>query len=182
MTAQPVVTRTHYTPYRLPLTPLVRFDEVPVAAGNELVERWQHDLGPCNRPFGMQAFVLHIDNEPVSVAVSASTVGSTAAGFSRYEVVELARLCTAPGFSVFTRVALRLWREVAARAWPHWQVVAAVAYSQNTRHPGNIYRADGWKLVKEDAGSSGGGTYSTKRDADHPASGSKRLWLWEYRP
>lgn len=118
---------------------------------------------------------------PVSCAVSASTVSAhvrdeaTGAIWPRRECVELARLCSGEPWA--TRVMLRLWREVCAPQWPHWPVKHLIAYSQNDRHEGRIYRFDGWRKFTESGGSSGGGTWSTKRTASHAASGSKTGWV-----
>jgi len=89
---------------------------------------------------------------------------------------------SAPEASWATRVILRLWLEVGAQAWPYWPVQAAVAYSQNARHLGNIYRFDGWERVTDKAGSNGGGAWSRKRYAGDAAHGRKTLWLWRYAP
>lgn len=159
---------------------------VPLDVANSLLVEWGHYLGPMERPFGWQAFVLDIAGEPVSVAVSASTVSSTVAGLARSEVVELARLCSAPTARWATRPTLRLWREVGAPCWlnkyPDWRLSAAVAYSQNARHGGDIYRFDGWTRVTDRAGapSGPGSTWSRQRGAEHPAAGPKSLWLWRY--
>lgn len=160
--------------------PAVGFFETELDAANTLLTDWGHYLGHSNRPFGAQAWRLDIAGQPVSIAVSASTVSSTVADYTRGQVVELARLCTRPDYRWATRVTLRLWREVGALAWPYWTPVAAVAYSDNTRHPGHIYRTDGWARVTCAAGSNGGGTWSTARGPDHPARGAKTLWLWQY--
>jgi len=143
--------------------PVVGLTPVPLAHANALLERWGHYLGPVNRPFGSQAWVLDVTGEPCSVAVSCSAVSETAAGLKRAEVVELARLCSDPQQRWATRPMLRLWREVAAPRWPYWPVTAAIAYSQNARHGGEIYRFDGWKKVSESGGSSGGGTWTAPR-------------------
>jgi hypothetical protein len=155
---------------------------VPRELGNDLLSRWGHYLGPCRRPFGSEAWVLELAGRPVSVAVSASIVSATVAGYERCQVVELARLCSAPDYRWATRPMLRLWREIAAPAWRYWPVRAAVAYSANGRHPGDIYRFDGWERVRGDAGNpcGPGATWSRKRAADDPAHGPKTLWLWRY--
>lgn len=167
------------------LLPAVGVDQVPNAEANQLLTSWGHYLGPCNRPFGKQSFVLHVDGRPISLATSASTVSSTVRfsddlAMPRTDLVELARLCTAPGERWATRVMLRLWREVHAHSWPHWRVRAAVAYSQNDRHEGRIYRFDGWTKVRDLPGSGGGGQWSGKRDETHAAHGPKSLWAWHY--
>jgi hypothetical protein len=162
--------------------PTAGLAETETAAANALAIRWGHYLGPCKRPFGIQAWRLDIGGEPISIAISASTVSPTAAGYPRGQVVELARLCTRPDSRWATRVMLRLWREVAAPAWPYWDATAAVAYSDNKRHPGHIYRTDGWTRITDRAGAPSGpnATWSKQRSEDHPASGRKTLWLWKY--
>lgn len=157
---------------------LVTLAEVVLAEANELLEAWGHYLGPCKRPFGSMSHVLFVAGEPVSVAVSASIVNGPVAGYERKQVVELARLCSSQKWA--TRPMLRLWREVAAPTWPYWKAEAAVAYSQNTRHEGNIYRWDGWERGRTDSGSSGGGTWSKKRQEGEAVKGRKTLWVWRY--
>lgn len=147
---------------------------------NTLIVAWQHRLGACQRPFGQQGFVLKCNGLPVSVAMSASIVSSTVAGYHREQVVECARLCSAPGNAWATRIMLRIWREVCAQTWPHWKVFAAVSYSHNAHHRGELYRFDGWTKVKEDCGSSGGGSWSRQRDASNVVYGKKTLWLYRW--
>ena len=161
------------------LFPMVGVEPLLDGEANRLLTLWGHYLGPCERPFGKQAFALHIDGQPLSVAVSASTVSATVPGVgARQELVELARLCSAPDARWATRVMLRLWREVHSRQWPYWPVRAAVAYSQNDRHDGRIYRFDGWTKVRETRGSSGGGQWTKARTDDDPSSGAKSLWTY----
>lgn len=159
---------------------VVGFAPLPLDQANLLLDRWGHYLGPCRRPFGADAWALRVHGEPVAVALGASTVSETVAGLHRSSVLELARLCARPDTAWATRVTLRLWREIAAPAWPHWDVTAAVAYSQNARHDGRTYRFDGWQLVSDKAGSSGGGGAWTPRYATDAAHGRKSLWLWRY--
>jgi hypothetical protein len=168
-------------PLRFPSMPaVVGLVPVELDEANALLEQWGHYLGPVNRPFRSEAWALDLDDSPIAVAVGASAVSDTAAGYPRAELVELARLASAERWA--TRVMLRLWREVAApryRLGPgHPAPRAAIAYSQNARHEGNIYRFDGWTMVTDRAGSSGGGTWSSARGPDDTAHGRKRLWLW----
>lgn len=189
--------------------PVAGLATVPLAAANDLLTRWGHYLGPVNRPFGSQCWVFDVDGMPASVAVSASIVspfirtieriplweladgkpGRHAGDLARIvriprgDIVELARLCSAPGQRWATRPMLRLWREVAAPRWPYWPVTHAIAYSQNSRHDGSIYRFDGWTRVKADAARSGGaGTRSWSQPVrvGDPSFGRKTLWLWRY--
>lgn len=165
---------------QLPAFPPVGFAVISAELVDTLLQRWGHYLGPCCRPFGRQDWLLWLDDQPLAVATSASIVSDTVAGYERQAVVELARLCADPEASWATRVALRLWREVAGPRWPYWPVKAAVAYSQNARHPGNIYRFDGWEKITDRAGSNGGGAWTRKRYAGDAALGPKTLWLWRY--
>lgn len=187
--------------------PVAGLTPVSLAWANTLLARWEHYLGPCERPFGAQAWALDVRGEPVALAVGCSTVSEHVAWteslpvwvldaggepgcqageltwrcrLDRGEIVELARLCAAPGQRWATQPMLRLWREVGAPCWPHWPVNAAVAYSANKRHKGGIYKGDGWRRVADCCGSSGGGAWSRKRYAGDAAHGSKSLWLWRY--
>ncbi|MBO2461185.1 hypothetical protein [Actinomadura violacea] len=155
---------------------------IPLEQANTLLTAWRHSLGPVRRPFGSQAWLLDVGGTPAAVAVSCSIVSPTVHSFRRNQVVELARLCSAPDARWATRVALRLWREVAATRWPYWHVAAAVSYSQNARHGGDIYRFDGWTKVSTKCGNetSATATWSKVRDRHHPARGPKTLWLWRF--
>lgn len=157
------------------------FDTLDMALGNELLVAWGHRLGPLNRPFSQRGYVLLVDGEPVSLAMSASAVSGTVAGYTRNEVVELARLCSRPGHAWASRVMVRMWREVFARRWPDWPVRAAISYSLNAEHRGDLYRFDGWAKVRDDAGHPPGATATwAKYGVDHPARGPKTLWVWRY--
>lgn len=165
-----------------PLFPVVTFDRFDDGRADELLVSCGHYLGECARPFGRQSWALVVHGEPVAVAVSASTVSASVPGAGkRGELVELARLVRHPAHGWSTRVALRLWREVAVPAWDYWPARAAVAYSQDDRHEGRIYRFDGWKRIGSRRGSVGGGTWTNKRAEGHQARGPKTLWLWEVR-
>lgn len=168
-------------PDQLTLAPaaVVGLHRVDMTEANDLLGNWDHYLGPCLRPFHQEGYVLVAHGRPVSVAVSASAVATDTAGYHRSRLVELARLCSGEPWA--TRVMLRLWREVLAPAWESWPVEAAIAYSQNARHDGRLYRFDGWTKVTDRAGSSGGGGgWSSARGKGHVARGSKTLWLWQY--
>jgi hypothetical protein len=154
-----------------------------IGEANELLTKWGHRLGPCLRPFHQESYAFFVNSEPISVAISASAVSATVAGYGRQQVVELARLCTAPEWSSLTRVMLRLWRELCGPRWAPWRPVAAISYHQNAHYKGNIYRFDGWECLRTDAGSDSlGGRMGAawKRSTDDPARGSKTLWRWRY--
>lgn len=171
---------------RLLDAPLAALTVPTVDDANRLLIGWGHRLGACHRPFDQQAFSLEVDGRPVAVAISASIVSATVAGrpddgrYRRTEVVELARLCAEPDSPWANRVLLRLWRECCAPRWPHWDVKAAISYSHNAHHRGDIYRFDGWAKIADDCGSSGGGRWSSPRRATDVVYGKKTLWVWRY--
>jgi hypothetical protein len=145
---------------------------------NRYLVEWGHKLGPCNRPFRQEGWGLFVNGRPVSVAMSASIVNGPVDVYQRNQVVELARLCSSERWA--NRVMLRFWREVCGPLWACWPVAAAVSYSQNAHHTGNLYRFDGWRKVSDNCGSSGGGSWSRKRYATDAAHGKKSLWIWDY--
>ena len=160
--------------------PIVSVEPVSMAVANGLMVDWGHRLGPVNRPFHQEAYTLSVDGSPVSVATSGSSVSTTVDRYRRNEVVELTRLCSDPEQRWATRVMLRLWRAQLAQRWECWPVKAGTSYSHNAMHAGDIYRFDGWERIRDDCGSSGGGSWSTPRDASTPVHGSKTLWIWRY--
>lgn len=157
------------------LFPLVVFEEISDAEADRALVDCEHYLGPCERPYGRQSFGLVVNGKLASVAVSASTTGVTCAGFSRFEVVELARLGSLQTYRMWTRVALRCWRECAPALWPHWSVLACVSYSNETRHKGDVYRFDGWRKHGIVRGSTGGGHSPRKERQD------KSVWFYDLR-
>lgn len=164
---------------RLVDLPMAGLYPLHIDRANYLLVAWGHKLGEADRPFGQVAYGLEIAGEIVNVAVSGSTVSATVAGYRRQEVVELTRLCAVPGNAWANRVMLRLWREVCAPLWPYWPVQAAVSYSHNAMHHGDIYRADGWIKVSDKAGFTSGSNYGRGVEG-YAAAGKKTLWLWPY--
>ena len=163
-----------------------RLFDLPVAGlypmeldeANRLLVLWGHRLGACERPYRSEGWALEVAGRAVAVAISATTVSSTVAGYRREEVVELARLGSSGGWA--NRVMLRLWREVAAPLWGWWSPRAAVSYSLAVNR-GDLYRFDGWTRLADTAGSGGGGTWSSPRIGDDPRRPrSKSLWVWRY--
>lgn len=169
--------------FTYPMVPSVAFVQVGAAAADAALIAWGHYLHEQGRPFGREDWALLLDGEPIAVACSASIISNSVAGYKRGEVVELARLCRRPEaeFSWATLPTLRLWRQVAAPRWHYWPVKAAVAYSQNKRHNGGIYRMDGWESLNAHCGvSRGGGTWTRQRQEGDPEVGAKTLWIWRY--
>lgn len=146
-----------------------------------LLVEWAHPLGACNRPFGMQHWVLSVEQQPVACAVSASLVSAhvrTDDGrvFQRGECVELARIGRHPDWPGILRVALRLWRDVFALRWPYWPVVARVSYAMPGTL-GDIYRFDGWQRWGARRPSGGSGTWTRANpEVNKVGNGIKTLW------
>src|SRR5262245_51541416 len=182
-----VITQT-----RLFSTSMVSVEDTSIEQANRLLVTWEHKLGPLNRPFRNDAFVLKLGRRPIAVATSSSIIGPEVVGFrnlaerkdavrwQRHEVIELSRLATAPDAAWASRVMLRLWREVFAPSWPCWKVFAAISYSHNALHSGDLYRFDGWKRMHDRAGSTSGYGWSNYRPPGNVLTSKKSLWVWEY--
>lgn len=157
------------------------FAKITKKQANELLGEFGHPLGPFTRPFGCQAWGLAIDGVAVAVAVSGSTVGATAAGYQRRQVVDLARIARHPDHPGVMRVMLRLWRDYLGPRWDYWDdpVQAAVSYALPGK-AGNLYRFDGWRLHGLCKPWAGGGTWSKQSKANGLADGVKKLFVYEY--
>lgn len=160
---------------------MVSLESADNAEVNDLLVRWKHPLGACERPFRQDAHVLYVHGEIVGLTVTASTVSATCAGLGRFDVVELARISRHPDHRWVLRPLLRLWREAIAPKWPLWSIEAAVSYSL-PGYSGDIYRFDGWRCVGEVKPSAGGGTWSSAPKVNEigPPGSKKKLWIYEY--
>jgi len=157
---------------------MISFRPSIAAQCNTALEEWGHYLGPQKGPRMVLWYAVYVGSELASVAVSAAPRGATCAGHDWREVVELARLCSAPDHRDMTRVCLRCWRKVAAQHWAdryHKTIRILAAYSDSTRHPGNIYRFDGWRLHDEKLRGGGGQTCGRLPQTVAP----KKLWVYE---
>lgn len=164
----------------------VRVIDLSRAEGNDLLTRWGHDLGPCNRPFGQDQWGLVVNGSMVSMAVTASTVSSTLEDergmtWGRKQLGELARICSHPDHSWATRPMLRLWRCVLVHRWAGWPVQMAVSYASPGK-AGHIYRHDGWTLVRvcKPASPGKGSTWAKGSATDAIGDGRKTLWVYRY--
>lgn len=163
----------------LSLFPMLAVSTCDVEDANGLLIEWGHALGPCRRPFHQEAHVMTLEQRPVAVTVSASTVSATCGGMERGELVELARIARAPDHPWVLRPMLRIWRAVLAPAWSGWPVAAAVSYALPGK-TGDLYRFDGWERVGQVKPSAGGGTWSTTPKVNGVADGVKTLWRFRY--
>jgi hypothetical protein len=158
----------------------IYFGDMPIKDANRLLELWDHPLGPCRRPYGMEAWGLAVDGVAVSVTISASTVSTTVEGMRRQQLVDLARIARHPDHPGVLRAMLRLWRDYLAQRWHYWPVDAAVCYALPGK-TGNLYRFDGWQKVGQRPPSGGGGTWSRRPAANALADGRKTLWMYRYQ-
>jgi hypothetical protein len=162
------------------------FQEIGPEQANDLIEEWGHPLGRCNRPYLSRAWGLAIDGQAAAVAMSASTVGATSAGYKRAQVVELARIARHPDHPGIMRVMLRLWRDYFAARWDGWDSPpwAAVSYAlpadENGKGTGNLYRFDGWKLWGKCKPWGGGATWSNPSKANTLGDGIKKLYYYPF--
>jgi antitoxin VapB len=153
--------------------PVIRFERIANDEANALLVKWQHKMGPLNRPFPGEAYALIHIADPVCVVTHGCLitqhVGGGLSHITRENGVELSRLCAArPGLC---RVGLRLWREFV---FPSLGCQFAVSYQDADIHNGNTYRFDGWKRM----GFSRSGT-----DQRSGRKGrNKWIWVWSAEP
>ena len=162
----------------------VAIEAVNRNAANVLLEAWDHPLGPCNRPFGQDHWLLIVAGRAVALAVSASIVSPTIRDeedrtWQRNKVLELARIARHPDAPWSLRPMLRLWREALAPSWSHWQAGLLVSYSLPGT-PGDLYRFDGWRKARTVKRSAPGktSTWGKPSAADAIGDGRKGLWCW----
>lgn len=166
---------------RLLECPIAGVNRISNGLCNDLLVKWEHKLGPCERPFLTESFAFEVDGEPIAVAMSCSIVHGPVAGYRTQQVVELARLASCNKWA--NRIMIRSWREILAPKYSAWKPLAVVSYSHNALHGGEIYRTDGWRKVTDKAGSTGKGGNWGRRGrgyANEAIHGLKTLWIWEY--
>jgi len=148
------------------IDPIQHLAQIDLAEANQLLVKWGHKMGACNRPNGaIYAHAMFIHGQPAALAIGSSLIRETAAGFTRAEALELARLCAArPDLN---RVMLRLWRECV---FPAFGCGWAISYQDEAMHTGDIYRFDGWvRLARSRSGT----------DARSGRKGrNKTIWGW----
>jgi hypothetical protein len=163
----------------------VFFAPITKNQANELMAAWGgHPCGPYNRRFGYQAWGLAVRGVAAACAVSGSTPGVSAAGYNRFDCVDLARIARHPDHPGVMRVMLRLWRDYLAQEWAeYWPVSAAVSYALPGR-AGNLYRFDGWQrwgAVKARRGPQGKSSWSGPSKAQGIADGVMTVWHYPYQ-
>jgi hypothetical protein len=153
------------------IPPIAHIEQIENGDADRALVDWGHRMGPCHRPIGiLVAHGLFAHGDLVAVTVTSGLVRETCAGLSRDEAIELARLCSST--PALCRPMLRLWREFI---FPCFGKPWAVSYQDEALHSGNIYRFDGWTVLKENQ-RSGTDTRSGRKGR------SKTVWGWRAQP
>jgi hypothetical protein len=163
---------------------IVRVEPIDRKTAGGLLIAWDHPLGPCDRPFGQDHWLLVVAGRPVALAVSASIISPTIrdehdATWPRNRTLELARIARHPEAPWAMRVMLRLWREALVPEWTHWTPELLVSYAMPGK-TGDIYRFDGWTFVRwtKPAKPGASSTWSHSSATDQLGDGRKGLWVW----
>ncbi|WP_333679933.1 hypothetical protein [Dyella sp.] len=125
--------------------PLAAFDTINLTEANQLLQVWQHPMGPeRGNSAALHCHALLVHGKPVGLACTSSLIRERVGGglshLTRANAIELSRLCASDRWAC--RVVLRLWRELV---FPGLGVAAAISYQDADLHTGNTYRFDGWR-------------------------------------
>ncbi len=127
------------------IAPIQHIEAIENAEADAALIAWGHKMGPCKRPMGtLVSHGMFAHGKLVALTVTADLVAATAAGMTREEAIELARLCASR--PDLCRPMLRLWREFV---FPCFGKPWAVSYQDEALHTGNVYRFDGWVQLRE---------------------------------
>lgn len=158
--------------------PLISFDAIERDALNDCLVRWDHKMGPLERPmFGVSGnYGLRHADTLVAVIAHDSLITAETCELSRKDSFELSRVCAVrPGLC---RVVLRLWREfVFPRVCEAGRYNWVISYQDRVAHKGDIYRLDGW--VRH--GNTSSGT-DTRAKGGIRRGRKKTVWGWTSDP
>jgi hypothetical protein len=187
--------------FQAPGTPIIGWWEIDKHEATRLLIEWKHKLHengePYQRPFGSMFFRMDVMGRPAAVVVIASTCNkwvSKKQGLTRYDCVDLARICRSPDRrdNYCLRAVLRLSREYLAPLYParypkKWSTLKAVCANSmpkidEAKMDGKtgMYRFDGFELVRETSGKGGGGKRGKPSKVAHIGNGKRGLWLYRY--
>jgi hypothetical protein len=165
--------------------PPIEIRRIKRKQSNPLIEEWgTHDLGAETRRYGYTAFALLVFGTPIALATAATSHSKSVDqkhGLRRTNVIELTRLCRSeePLAAGCLRIMLRAWREfLATQYWTYntvEEVVALITYSMPGK-AGHIYRADGWRKLRDCKPWGGRSNWSGPS-----RTGSKPGALWVYQ-
>lgn len=153
--------------------PLVSFDAIGPDELNWCLTKWEHKMGPLNRPTPPRAHGLRHNGRLVAVTATDYLAAAEVQGLSRGEAVELSRVCAER--RDLNRATLRLWREFVFPAMCAVRGCTwAISYQDAAEHSGGLYRFDGW--VRLGFSHSGKDTRSGRPGRD------KYVWAWHADP
>lgn len=190
------------TQFQQPGRPVIAWWEISKQEAVNFLIDWKHRLHEngehYKRPFGSMFFRMDVMGRPAAVVVTASSCNkwvSKKLDLGRYECVDLARICRSPDHrhAHCLRAVLRLSREYLAPLYPLryplWsaETLKAVCANQLPKDDGspleihnNMYRFDGFKLVRETKGEGGGGKRGRPSKAAKIGNGIRGLWVYRY--
>jgi hypothetical protein len=190
-----------FTQFQAPGTPIIGWWEIDKHEAVRLLIKWRHKLHengePYERPFGSMFFRMDVMGRPAAVVALASTCNkwvSKKHGITRYDAVDLARICRSEDRrdNYCLRAVLRLSREYLAPLYPQrypkkWSVLKAVCANSmpkidEAEIDGNtgMYRFDGFELIRVTSGKGGGGKRGKRSKVAHIGNGKRGLWLYRY--
>jgi hypothetical protein len=187
--------------FQRPDRPIIGWWEIEKDQAVEFLIAWQHKLhlkGELyTRPFGSMFFLMEVMGRPAAVVVLASTCNtwvSKERNLSRYDCVDLARICRSPDRrdEHCLRAVLRLAREYLVPLWPirypdHWSVIRAACANSlpstaSAKPDGKtgMYRFDGWVRIRASKSKGGGGKRGRPSKAAEIGDGNRGLWVYLY--
>lgn len=189
------------TQFQQPGRPIISWWQITKGEAVKLLIDWKHRLHehgqPYKRPFGSMYFRMDVMGRPTAVVVTASSCNewvSKKHGLGRYDCVDLARICRSPDHrdTYCLRAVLRISREYLAPLYPiryptKWNVLKAVCANQLPKGDGspldvknNMYRFDGFELIRVTKGKGGGGKRGRPSSAADIGNGTRGLWVYRY--
>jgi hypothetical protein len=187
------------TGFQRPGRPLIGWWEIDEDDAVAYLTDWQHKLHlegePYERPYGSMFFLMEVMGRPaavVALASSCNTWVSKKHGLSRYDCVDLARICRSLDHrdSYCLRAVLRLAREYLVPLYPlrypkMWSTVKAVCANSmpdtdSARTDGRVsmYRFDGFERIRVTKTKRRGGGKRGK--PSKAGTGTTSLWVYFY--
>ncbi len=189
------------TQFQAPNRPVIAWWEIDKKEAVRFLIDWKHKLHengePYERPFGTMFSRMDVLGRPAAVLALASSCNTWVSkdhGLSRYDCVDLARICRSPDRrdTHCLRAVLRLSREYLVPLYPirypkKWSVVKAACANSM---PGTasaakdgktgMYRFDGWERIRVSKGKGGGGKRGKPSKAAEIGDGQRGLWVYFY--
>jgi hypothetical protein len=189
------------TQFQRPDQPIIAWWEIGKDEAEWFLVAWKHKLHlkgeKYERPFGSMYFRMDVMGRPAAVVILASSCNtwvSKERNLSRYDCVDLARICRSLDRrdDHCLRAVLRLSREYLVPLWPlrypkHWSTIRAACANSlpstaSARPDGKtgLYRFDGWERIRVTKGKGGGGKRGRPSKAAEVGDGTRGLWVYLY--